>query len=553
MYRHLSIIMLCGVFLWSCEQPMTTTSQNVPDSYPHDTNIISDEFWRADAPHLIETDIYIQGAVVKIEAGTIIYFQKDAALNVMSGSGIIADGTTNPIYFQLAAGEQGFWKYIYFADNALDDSCRLINCKFEGGGSDQNWPAIIYCRQVSPTIIGCEIKNSASNGLYLSGQCLSGTYQNNTITSNAGAPIVTSACNIPGIGEGFYSGNKEDCIKVTDGKIESDAIWPVFDLPYHIADDLIIKNADLTLLPGTVIKFYSKKGINLIDNGSITADGSQKQILFSTTQATKGFWKGIHFEHSSYGMLQNCTIEYGGNDPEYPANMYIDQALPRIKNCLIQHSSQYGIYLKGDFFAAEFSNNIITANGNAPVSTNANNVSILPGNSYTGNGYDIIEIRGGVYEGEITRTAYWENLGLPYRINDNLIIRRSTLNVAAGTVIELNTNAHIDVMEGGGLIADGSFNSIRITGVAKYPGFWHNIYFSDFSNDVNCILKNCHIEYGGADHSRPANIYCNNASPTISYCSIENSLYYGIYLFGNANPNLENNIFNNNIMGEIYP
>ena len=117
----------------------------------------------------------------------------------------------------------------------------------------------------------------------------------------------------------------------------------------------------------------------------------------------------------------------------------------------------------------------------------------------------------------------------------------------------MDDGVHIDVMQGGGLIADGSTKMIIFTGKNKYPGYWNNIYFSEYSNDGSCVLKHCLIEYGGRDNNRPANIFCENASPIISYCYIENSLNYGIYLAGNSNPYLENNSYNHNIGGAIFP
>ena len=553
MNKHLLVIGLFFLLLGGCDKKSSTVSVSQVSKYYHNDNITSNETWSADMPHIVETEICIQQAILTIEAGAVIKFKEGAAINVMESAGLIANGSSEaPISFTYDEGQQKLWKCIYFSSGAVEDNCILINCKFDYGGGDENSPAIIYCQELSPTITNCEIKNSASNGVILAGNCSSTQFKNNSITLNTASPIITAACNVPAIGKSDYVGNNVDCIRIVEGTITKDAEWPNFNIPYHIADDLNINNAKLTISAGTEIMFEPRKGMSITNNGELIANGKEEQIVFTATESAAGSWNCLYFGTSSHGQLENCVIEKGGSNSQFPANIVIEQSSINITNCLIKNSSGYGIYIKEEYAPKSFYNNTITTNRGAPISTPAINVPNLAENNLAGNGENFIEVRGGYLEGELDKTSYWENLGLPYRVTDNLTVRSATLHIAAGVILEMSYASNIEIMEGGQLIADGSSHLITFTAVHKFPGSWNCIYFSNFSNSTNCLLKNCRIEYGGGDFNRPANIYLENASPVVANCYIENSLNYGIYLAGGSNSDLENNYFYNNLSGSIY-
>ncbi|MGA9535414.1 MAG: RHS repeat-associated core domain-containing protein [Desulfobacterales bacterium] len=62
------------------------------------------------------------------------------------------------------------------------------------------------------------------------------------------------------------------------------------------------------------------------------------------------------------------------------------------------------------------------------------------------------------------------------------------------------------------------------------PGDWKGIYFRNFTNDSQSLLEHCVIEFAG--HTNNANIYLNNAKPTLQYNTIRNSSHSGIYVNG---------------------
>ncbi len=550
---HLLFSLTALILLCCCEGNGPSNPVAQTTDYTHSENITDDQVWAADATHIIEAEIYIQRAIVVIEPGARIQFKSGAGISVMESAGLFADGDNAAITFSLAEGEQNNWNSLYFAPNVRSDSCKLVNCTFENGGADENWPATIYCRQSGVTIRNCEIKQSESNGIYFAGDCNQMIFADNVITENIGVPIVTAACNIPNIGNGVYTGNGSDVIEIDEGTIRSDATWPRFEIPYFVNTHLDVRNANLNLSDGTILSFASRKIFSLKEKSQLFADGENGQIIFTGLEQQDGYWDGIYFGGQSNGFLKNCLIQYGGGNPDFAANIYIDDSNPAISGCIIRNSGNYGVYIKGFYNATTFSDNQITYNSGAPISMGAANIHFLDGNEFEGNARDYIEIRGGEADGVITNLTTLKQYRLPYLIKDHLIIRSATLRIDEGVRIKMDIGSQIDVLAGGGLIADGRINMIEIVGRYEYPGSWNCIYFSELSNHDNCYLNFCHIKYGGSDSQRPANIYLSGSRATITNCIISHSLHFGLYLGGHSEPFLENNHFNNNLNGPVFP
>jgi RHS repeat-associated protein len=106
------------------------------------------------------------------------------------------------------------------------------------------------------------------------------------------------------------------------------------------------------------------------------------------------------------------------------------------------------------------------------------------------------------------------------------------------------------------------------------PGDWKGIYFRDGTKDSLTFLEHCIIEYGG--HTNNADIYLDNAKPTIQYNTVRNGSHsgivvngtgsngvkihcnnfkdslYGIYTQNSAQPSLQNNNFLTNVNYGLY-
>jgi len=551
------VIILIFSSTWiTCENdnPVAIQLSNSP-SMRHGRDITEREVWESDSTHIVTSVISIDHGFVKIKPGATIKFERDAAICIMDSGGLIADGSTGVITFTSDVTEKGSWKYIYFSDKAVDDSCRLINCEIKYGGGASDSGSIIFCDNAAPIIKGCVIGDSPTSGVTLYGDCQGIEFDDNTISNCDFVPLQTAAQNISYVVNNIYRENGLNQIRIIEGEVNFDNTWDNLSLPYRIADGLKIKNATLTIEPGIQLLFEYNEGATIADNGCLQAVGTpSERILF--TGSDIGRWKGIVFTptanyHNS--QVVHCIIEKGGQDSNYPANIILQDAFPEISDCLIRQSVGYGVYISGKIKPINFNNNIITNNAFAPISISASAVPGLAPGLYLGNGMDVIEVRGGPLEDPITEDVFWDNLGLPYQVKGIVQIQASTLILSPGLTLQMAERSGFEVLIQGGLIADGTSAMIKIESVFPVSGTWNNIYFSNTADQKNCQLINCRISYGGGDINRPGMIYCDNISPTIRSCTIDYSLTWGIYLNGNVVIyDLNSNLFNGNGYGNYY-
>jgi len=128
--------------------------------------------------------------------------------------------------------------------------------------------------------------------------------------------------------------------------------------------------------------------------------------------------------------------------------------------------------------------------------------------------------------------------------NDISVSSGTTLTIRPGTGIFFKNNAQLKVY--GTLIAQGTASyPIKFSAASENPspGSWYGIRFEDSSNDANCILKYCDVQYA------QYGVYCNRANPKIENNTIYHN-YSGIYLYYSS-PSVKTNSITNNLSG-IY-
>jgi hypothetical protein len=138
--------------------------------------------------------------------------------------------------------------------------------------------------------------------------------------------------------------------------IDAATTWDKCHL-YHCANFVSV-NAALTIEAGTIIKFDSLKGINVIGNGTLIVNGTASlPVIFTSSKddnyggdsngdgtasiPQKGDWQWISFGTSSGNSLNYCKILYAGSgttDLEQALNMG-DGENNSIKNSVIAHTA----------------------------------------------------------------------------------------------------------------------------------------------------------------------------------------------------------------------
>ncbi|HEX9973873.1 MAG TPA: hypothetical protein VGD14_17520, partial [bacterium] len=377
----LSFIMICCYGLsFQCSNPNPVSTQIIENrTIQHRENINSDQVWSADSIHIISIPISIHQAILRIEPGTNVKFERDAALAIMDSAGLIADGSTKAINFTSDIKEKGSWKYIYFSDKAFQDSCRLIKCNLEYGGGDSIRSGIVFCDGASPTIKSCTISKSGICGVVFFGDCHECQFDSNLVSNCDFVPIQTYPINVPLLKGNSYQDNGLNQIRIIDRLIDFNDTWQDLSLPYRIADGLEIRGGKLVLDAGVELIFENDEGAAVLEKGILEANGNASARVIFTGSGGET-WKGIHFTATAdylNSRFVHCVIEKGGQNSDYPASIIVESGLPEISNCIIQLSVGYGIYGSGNLTSNSFSNNSITRNSLAPISVPANAVPAI--------------------------------------------------------------------------------------------------------------------------------------------------------------------------------
>ena len=349
------------------------------------------------------------------------------------------------------------------------------------------------------------------------------------------------------------------------GNITQNTTWTLDKSPYIVTGDVTVRyssanaaTAALTIEPGVVVRFEPGTGLYIGEYrhylqhhyGALIVQGTEAAPITFTSNATipaAGDWKGIYFRDQTDDtstILEHCVVEYGGDT--HNANLYFASASPTVKTSTVRFSSGYGIY-SDDASSGYIIDNFFPDNATSSISVHPAGVNArIGGNSGSGSSANYISVR----EGMITSDNTWSKNQLPYVIEGDVTVRYSSANAATaaltiepgvvvrfepGTGLYIGEYRHYLQHHYGALIVQGTEAApITFTSNATIPapGDWKGIYFRNQTDDSATLIEYCIFEYGG--HTNNANLYLENAKPTIQYNTIRNSSHSGIYVTGSG-------------------
>ena len=294
-------------------------------------------------------------------------------------------------------------------------------------------------------------------------------------------------------------------------------VWNLAGSPYLVTGDVFIPfGQTLTIEPGTTIQF-EQPYYGLLVDGTLVAQGTPANpILFTSDKAVKapGQWEAIYFRDTSDDtncVMSNCVIECGGATAYAGESIQILSASPTITNCTVRYSQTRGVTL----YTADprIENCAFQTNGGYALGMTSDSLPRLRNNTAIGNTNNAHAVFGGSF----SRTGMWTRDTIPYTIiNDLYIANGRTLTLEPGTTIQFE-QPYYGLLVDGTLVAQGTpANPILFTSAeaVKAPGQWKAISFSDTSDDANCLLQNCVIEYAGGS-SVDGSLILLSASPTV--------------------------------------
>jgi len=571
--KIITCVIMC--FFAFALRPIPSFSSTLLDD---NLNINQNTIWHAGT--FLANKITVEpGAVLTIGHGVTIKFKDGGELNVYGTLRVMGEASSK-VTMEPRDGSLVGWNGIKF----LPESASFMD---NGLGSIVKYAVItsasvgIECKNSSPKINACLIKDSISYGIYLHNSSLEisqNKFVNNRVNlfCDAGSsPVILQnifdsssvylAEVAPDIvekivrsGQSFYvdeESSVRSVIKILRGSITKTPNWPAF-LPgsaniykftYYISGDLhIAKNASLNIDAGG--SFELAEGKNITVAGSFSAIGSETNNIVFTTANMKPIthWGKVHLLATSKDSeFIFCNFLYGGSKE---AAVVVESSSSVIKNSHIGHSAHVGIYSDSIVTTTEIENNIISDGESFPFAAREPMLNKLHSkNTFHNNKFNNSFI---MLPSLINSPTIWDKSGYTrVLLGVSTIAENTTLSIKPGVIVKFLASSGLNV--DGTLKADGSSEKIVFTsakdtkygdkaaidGSSPIGGDWLGISF----NSVNgSMVKNCRVTYGNGILVKKSNV-------TISGCTISYNKNSGIMCDAASTPIIiGNNITNNN-------
>lgn len=367
--------------------------------------------------------------------------------------------------------------------------------------------------------------------------------------------------------------DKSQAVLITDIQYDHDVVLKdrVNGVDYLIANNLQI-NANLTIEPGVTLMFKDEAGIQVNEEGSLTAIGESSNLIYFTSEAgVRGSWKGITIlSNHAKNVISYCRVEQAGGDNDYGkadivVGSYSNTGQTEISNSEITTSLTTGILLSEGSRLIYFTGNKLFTNTTCPIEAYVGDAGqVSNSNTFSNNGLEYIRLTGKedeVFTDPITLSKLTE----PYLISGHIHLGNS-FTIAPGTRLYMDEEAQILV---DGTVGDASFSAIGtktqpilIAPLYSGQGTWNSICFLSSSSPKN-VIEYCNISGGGSlDNTNPGkgmlNMLSANGSTAIVMrnSNIMNSGAFGVYVqtahCTYNNDIVSSNQFSNNVNGNIH-
>ena len=585
------------------------------------------------SPYIIrgEQAVVEEGIVLTINPGVIVKFESGFSDLIVHGS-LIAEGTANiPIIFTSLSdddaggdtngdgaatkGEPGQWAALWFTNTSSASlkycdiaygggagTSAMINIRssdviFENCNITQSAERGVWVQLASPQFLGCTFRDHATEGLYFDrfGSSDPIILTNNIFENNIWAVLaglnqdsvdIILTGNIAmgqaasGVGRNGFGLTGSGRGQITfDGQS---------DFPFIIAGEQfqMLEGSELTITPGTVVKFDAVFS-DLVIDGALIAEGAMNApIMFTSlsddrfgsdtngdgaaTIGEPGQWAALWFTNTSSASLKYCDIAYGGGagtsaminirssdvifencniTQSVERGVWVQLASPQFLDCTFRDHATEGLYF--DRFGSSdpiiLTNNIFENNIWAVLAgLNQDSVDIiLTGNIAMGQAASGVGRNGfgltGSGRGQITFDGQSD---FPFIIAGEQfqMLEGSELTITPGTVVKFDA-VFSDLVIDGALIAEGAMNApIMFTSLSDdrfggdtngdgaatigEPGQWAALWFT---NTSSASLKYCDIAYGGGAGTS-AMINIRSSDVIFENCNITQSVERGVWV-----------------------
>ena len=243
------------------------------------------------------------------------------------------------------------------------------------------------------------------------------------------------------------------------GTINTDTTWSLANSPYVVCVGgvTVASGATLTLEPGVVVQFQQSASNKLNVQGALDATGTPTQpITFMGVVTTPGSWGDLNIIGTvitpALASLSNVTLDYGGINGSFGAQVYADRAVVTMTHSLIRNSAGNGLYTTlhtlFDVHSTHFFSNSLNA-----IQLNQPTTDLLMTDlSASGNGVDGVRVVGTT---PMPGQRRWMFPGVPY------IVDGPVSNVA-GDVLTIDPGNELRFTSSGWLSIGGQLNAIGL-------------------------------------------------------------------------------------------
>ncbi|GAB4428940.1 MAG: hypothetical protein OHK0039_47540 [Bacteroidia bacterium] len=503
------------------------------------------------------------GAAVTIEAGTVIAFQEDAGLGILTNGSLKAVGTaTSGIVFRGTTHTKGWWRGIYFDSNSINNQLDYVT--IEDAGSNYVYccedPTSVRLHSGKLSIKRTTLRNGKGHGITARANGTFEAYEQVRVESHDEYPAYFDMARVgetDGTGSD-YSGNGKNFFYIYEGTISEAATWPRANVPYLVTGSVIDVTAPLSIAAGTEVVFEENGGIGVYNQGTFALQGTAANpVIIRGKEAVKGYWRGIHIETNSLNnKIDYARISDAGSSYVYccndPATLYLKSGKCEVTNSTLSNGAGYGIFTGDNFSFAAYQSNTITTHDQTPLFITIGQLGELDGmgSSYSGNSADYI----GVGASSLTAPTTWKKAQVPYLLEGEVYDITARLDVAAGVTAVWKENGGMGVYNGGILnIAGTAAERVVFRGLSDVQGYWRGIRTETNSADNRVAYTD--VRNAGSSYvyccNDPAGLYVHGGQLRVEYSHISYSGGCGIRVNSGATLNENNNTFDSNADSDI--
>ncbi|TVR02967.1 MAG: hypothetical protein EA398_06470 [Deltaproteobacteria bacterium] len=492
-----------------------------PEAVEISGTISSDETWASQAgecPAYVVTGTVNVRAELRIEAGTTVLFRDAAAITVTNDGALRAEGTEQaPIVLRGTEDERGWWQGVHILTDRPTN--RLFHVTIRNAGSTAFHgsvdPAGLTLGRSSfgggVRVQDSTFENNAGSGIHIHSGATLNAFERNTLTGNA-IPMTIAARHLVLLDdESTFAGNDQDNVILTGGSLSEGGTIPALDVPYRSSSFTLGGSDTITIAAGARFLMRDAASVEIHGQPTIIDGTAGAPVHFSATEPEAGWWQGIFLRDgtSPENRFTHLVVEYAGESALHgsvePAGIAISRssfnASVALEHVTVRNSAGYGLFAHSNGAITGWESLIFEDNGGPAASVVlAALVRIDEASTFTGNGVDAIEVRGGSTGTDGT----WRNPGVPYRVTGSPTIEHD-IAIEAGTAFVFDAERGLSV-DGGRVEMTGTADDrITFVGATAEPGWWNGIFLRN-TDGATSIIDHILVEDAGRSSFSGVNI-----------------------------------------------